>query len=226
MKDLGIKSIGVLSVASEYGTSGVKSFKTLMGDSIKVVTEEVYQVTDTDYTGQIVKILNAKPEGVLIYGQTTESALAIKQFRRSGYEGFIFGPESLGVPDIIKVAGEAADNTVFGSSAVVPASPADAVSAVEKKMLEDFIAAYGAMPVSDVVYRGYDGIMLIARAMNTAADMKPESIREAFLKIKGYELTGGNYDFTDGSGDGLKTARTYIVHGGKNVLYETWKANR
>jgi branched-chain amino acid transport system substrate-binding protein len=225
MKDMGIKTIGILRVASEYGTSGVKSFVTLMEGSITVVAEEVYQTTDTDYTGQIVKILNAKPDGTLIFGMTNESALAIRQFRRNGYEGYIFGPESLGVPDIINVAGEAADNTIFGSGAVVPASPEFANTDVEKKMLEAFVAAYGAMPVSDVVYRGYDSVMLIAKALNDAEDItKPETIRDAFLKIKDYELIGGTYDFTDGSGDGLRTARTYVIQGGKNILYDNWKA--
>ncbi|MDR1470725.1 MAG: ABC transporter substrate-binding protein [Spirochaetaceae bacterium] len=227
MKDMGVKTIAILRVASEYGTSGIKSFVTLMENSIEVVAEEVYQTTDTDYTGQIAKILNTKPDGVLIFGMTNESALAIKQFRRNGYNGFIYGPESLGVPDIIKVAGEAADNTIFGSGAVVPASPNDANTEVEKKMLEAFVAAYGSMPVSDVVYRGYDSVMLIARALNNAEDItKPEAIREAFLKIKDYELIGGTYDFTNGSGDGLRTARAYIIQGGKNILYDNWKADR
>jgi branched-chain amino acid transport system substrate-binding protein len=227
MKDMGVKTIGILRVASEYGTSGIKSFLTLMAGSIEVVAEEVYQTTDTDYTGQIAKILNAKPDGVLVFGMTNESALAIKQFRRNGYDGFIYGPESLGVPDIIKVAGDAADNTIFGSGAVVPAGPGDANTEVEKKMLEAFVAAYGAMPVSDVVYRGYDSVMLIARALNNAEDInKPETIREAFLKIQKYELIGGTYDFTGGSGDGLRIARAYIIQGGKNLLYDNWKSSR
>jgi branched-chain amino acid transport system substrate-binding protein len=227
MKDMGVKSIGILSVASEYGTSGIKSFKDLMGSGIKVLAEEVYQTTDTDYTGQIAKILNAKPDAVLIFGMTNESALAIRQFRRNGFEGFIYGPESLGVPAIINVAGEAANNTIFGSGAVVPASPADANSDVERKMLEAFVAAYGAMPVSDVVYRGYDSVMLIADALRAAGDIKnPDSIRDAFLKIKDRELIAGVYDFTDGSGDGLDSARAYVIHNGKNVLYGNWKANR
>jgi branched-chain amino acid transport system substrate-binding protein len=69
--------------------------------------------------------------------------------------------------------------------------------------------------------------MLIARALNNAEDItKPETIREAFLNIKDYELIGGIYDFTDGSGDGLRTARAYSIQDGKNILYDKWKAGR
>jgi branched-chain amino acid transport system substrate-binding protein len=224
MKQMGVKTVGILSVASEFGTSGIKSFKSFMEDSIKVVVEEVYQTTDTDYTGQIAKILNAKPDAVIVFGMTNESSLAIRQFRRNGYNGYIYGPESLGVPDLLKVAGEDADNVIFGSGAVVPASPADTSNLVERKMLEDFVAAYGQMPVSDVVYRGYDSVMLIAEALKNAKDLNdPDSIRDAFLNIKGYNLIGGTYDFSNGSGDGLTQAKAYIIQGSKHILFGDWK---
>lgn len=226
MLEMGVKTVGILSVAAENGKSGVESFKALWGDKIEVVAEEVYQTTDTDYTGQIAKILSAKPDGVLIYGMTNESALAIKQFRRNGYEGYIYGPEAMGVPDLLSVAGEAADNVIFGSGAVIPATVEDASNPVEKAMLEAFVKEYGALPVSDVVYRGYDSVKLIAEALKNAKDINdPDSIREAFLAIKDFPLIGGNYDFTDGSGDGLTTARSYIIQGGKHVLFSEWKKN-
>ncbi len=225
MKEMGVKTVGILSVAAENGKSGVKSYKKLMGDSIKVVAEEVYQATDTDYTGQIAKILSAKPDGVLLYGMTNECALAIKQFRRNGFSGFIYGPEALGVPDLRKIAGDAANNVIFGSGAVVPATVEDSSSAVEKSMLQAFVADYGALPVSDVVYRGYDGVKLIAEALRNTKDISnPDSIREAFLNIKGFEGIGGTYDFSDGSGDGLKQSRSYIIQDGKNVLFADWRA--
>ncbi len=225
MKEMGVKTIGILSVAAENGESGIKSFKALMGDDIKVVAEEKYQATDTDYTGQIAKIINANPDGVLIYGMTNESALAIKQFRRNGYEGYIYGPEAMGVTDLLNVAGEEADNVIFGSAAVVPASVEDATNEIEKKMLQAFVDEYGSMPISDVVYRGYDGVRLIAEALKTCKDINdPESIREAFVNLKGVELTQGTYDFSEATGDGLKEAKTFIIQGGKHLPFESWRA--
>ncbi len=158
---------------------------------------------------------------------TNECALAIKQFRRNGYEGFIYGPEAMGVPDLVKVAGEAADNVIFGSAAVIPATVEDAINDVEKAFLEAFIAEYGELPVSDVVYRGYDSVMLIAEALKNASDIKdPDSIREAMLNVKGKELIQGIYDFSEATGDGLSTARNYIIQDGKNVSFAEWrKAN-
>ncbi|KUO73941.1 MAG: hypothetical protein APF77_01660 [Clostridia bacterium BRH_c25] len=227
MKGMGIKKVALFYVASEYGKSGIESVKALLGSDVQVITEETYQATDTDYTGQIAKIINAKPEGVIVYGMTNELALSLKQFRRNGYEGYVFGPEGLGVPDIIKVAGDAANGVIFGSGAVIPASVEDATNEVEKAMLKAFVAEYGALPVSDVAYRGYDSVVLICEALRNATDINnPDSIREAFLNIKAFPGIAGTFNFSDGSGDGLKEARTYIIDGGKNVLYKDWKANK
>ena len=224
MKEMGVKTIGILSVAAENGVSGVASFKGFMGDDIEVLVEETYQPTDTDYTGQIAKIIDAEPDGVLIYGMTNESALAIRQFRRMGYDGYIYGPEALGVPDLLEVAGEAANDVIFGSGAVIPATVEEASNPVEKAFLEVFVEEYGEMPVSDVVYRGYDSVRIIAEALKNADDINnPESIREAVLNITDLDLIGGTYDFSDGSGDGLDSARSYIIQDGKHVLFSDWR---
>ena len=53
----------------------------------------------------------------------------------------------------------------------------------------------------------------------------PDAVREAVLGITDHEGIAGTYNFSDGSGDGLSTARAYIVSGGKNVLFSDWLAD-
>lgn len=227
MSTMGATKVAILSVASEYGTSGVASVKEILPDTMKIVCEEQYQPTDTDYTGQVAKIIASGADAVVLYGMTNELALSIKQLRRNGYEGYIYGPEGLGVPDIINVAGETADNTIFGSGAVVPATVEDAANEVEKAMLTAFVEEYGQMPVSDVVYRGYDSAKLIIEALKNTEDISnPDLIREAFLGITDFEGIAGTYNFSDGSGDGLDVARTYIISEGKNVMFDKWLENQ
>ena len=214
MTQMGVTKVAILSIASENGVSGVNSTKELMPDSMEIVCEEQYQPTDTDFTGQIAKVIASGADGVILYGTTSDSALAIKQLRSNGYTGYIYGPEALGVPDIINVGGEAAENVIFGSGAIIPASIDDAANDVEKAMLTAF-----------VVYRGYDSAKLIAIALQNASDMSdPDAVREAVLGITDHEGIAGTYNFSDGSGDGLTTARAYIVSGGKNVLFADWLA--
>lgn len=224
MKEMGAKKVGLFYVASEYGKSGIANVKSLMGNDFEIVAEVQYQPTDTDYTGQIFRIINAKADSVVVYGMTNELALAIKQFRRNGFNGFIYGPEGLGVPDIYNVAGEAANKVIFGSGAVIPQSIESAANDVEKEFLKMFMAEYGALPVSDVAYRGYDSVNLICEALKNAKNINdPDSIRAAFIAIKGFPGIAGTYDFTDASGDGLTQCRTYVIQDMKHVLYDVWK---
>ena len=225
MSTMGASKVAILSVATEYGTSGVASVKALLPETIEVICEEQYQATDTDFTGQVAKVIESGADSVVLYGTTADSALVIKQLRGNGFTGYIYGPEGLGVPDIINVAGDAANGVIFGSGAVVPAEIDDAANDVEKAMLTAFVAEYGEMPVSDVVYRGYDSAKLIAEALKNASDISDaNSIREAFLNITDFEGIAGVYNFSDGSGDGLDTARTYIIAEGKNTLFDEWLA--
>lgn len=220
MAAMGASKIAILSIASEYGTSGVASVKALLPDTMEIVCEEQYQATDTDFTGQTAKAISSGADSVVLYGTTSDMALMIKQLRANGYDGYIYGPEGLGVPDIINVAGDAANKVIFGSGAVIPATIEDAANDVEKAFLTTFVEKYGEMPVSDVVYRGYDAACLIGLALNSCEDItNPDSIREAFLKITDYEGIAGTYNFSDGSGDGLSTARVYIVENGKNTIW-------
>lgn len=216
----GATKIAMVSIATEYGASGVASVKEMLPETVEIVCEEQYQATDTDFTGQTAKVVSSGADAVVLYGTTADSALMIKQLRANGYNGYIYGPESLGVSDIVNVAGEAADNVIFGSGAVVPATIEEAANEVEKAFLTSFVEKYGEMPVSDVVYRGYDAATLIGIALNNAEDIEdPDSIREAFLNITAHEGIAGTYDFSDGSGDGLSTSRVYIISGGKNVIF-------
>lgn len=220
MVTMGASKVAILSIASEYGTSGVASVKELLPASMEIVCEEQYQATDTDFTGQTAKAISSGADAVVLYGTTSDMALMIKQLRANGYDGYIYGPEGLGVPDIINVAGEAANKVIFGSGAVIPATIEDAANDVEKAFLTTFVEKYGEMPVSDVVYRGYDAACLIGLALNSCEDItSPDSIREAFLKITDYEGIAGTYNFSDGSGDGLSTARVYIIENGKNTIW-------
>ena len=91
MTQMGVSKVAILSIASENGVSGVNSTKELMPSSMEIVCEEQYQPTDTDFTGQIAKVIASGADGVILYGTTSDSALAIKQLRSNGYTGYISG---------------------------------------------------------------------------------------------------------------------------------------
>lgn len=222
MQKLGVKKLATVVVANEYGENGIETIKNLLAETnIELTAEEYFQVGDTDFTVQFHNAFATEPDALLLYSNTTEQAQSMKQLGRMDFEGYVIGTEGCSSPDLLNVAGADANDLIFVASYVIPHSPAEATNPKEQEFLEAFVARYGQMPISDTVYRAYDGCQLLFEAMRTCDDVDaPASIREAFVKIKGFEGIGGTFDYTDESGDGLFVARAYKIVDGRYVMLE------
>ena len=228
METMGTKKVGIVAVSSEYGENGVKNMTALLEDTdIELAPVEYFTTGDTDFTAQFTNLMNEGVDSILLYSNTTEQAQSMPQLERLGFEGLVFGTEGCSSSDLRNVAGESANGLIFVASYVIPDEVDDAINDVEKDFLETYVEKYGALPVSDTAYRAYDVANLIFEAMKNCENIDDkESIRDAFVQISGYEGIGGTFDYTDESGDGLSSARTYIIVDGKNVLLEDYLAEQ
>ena len=222
---MGVQRLGTMISSTEYATTGWAEVKQQLEDTdIEVVVETDYMAGDTDFTGQITRILNADVDGVLLYGATEDYGIECKQLRQLGYDGYIYGSETFAATDVREVAGDAANGVLFACGYVIPDSIEDAATEEEKAFLEAFVEEYGEMPVSDTAYRGYDSMMLLAKVFETAASMDGPDLREALLNVD-YTGIGGKFDYSDGSGDGLEGCNLFAIVDGKNVPFATFLAN-
>ena len=222
---MGVQRLGTMISSTEYATTGWAEVKQQLEDTdIEVVVETDYMAGDTDFTGQITRILNADVDGVLLYGATEDYGIECKQLRQLGYDGYIYGSETFAATDVREVAGDAANGVLFACGYVIPDSIEDAATEEEKAFLEAFVEEYGEMPVSDTAYRGYDSMMLLAKVFETAKSMEGPDLREALLNVD-YTGIGGKFDYSDGSGDGLEGCNLYAIVNGKNVPFETFLAD-
>ena len=211
--DLGMGSIVLISVESEYGQSGRASVVAAAEKAgIEVKADLTYQSADTDFTGIIVKAMSSGADTMVLYGLGNEMAMIIKQLRQNGYEDLIFTIEGGANAEIFSVGGSSANGLVFSAAYVVPSSPEGATSELMKDVLTRYYEQYGEMPYSDTYYRGYDQMMLAAKAMENCEDINSgESIKDAFKALTGVELLGGTFDYTAGTGDGLVAANKYMI---------------
>lgn len=222
MTEMGETSTALLSVESEYGQSGHDTtIAELEKAGIEVVADVTYQATDTDFTGHIAKMMAAKPGSITVYGNGNELALILKQLRQNGYEGFVYTSEGGANAEVLSVAGEAADGLIFAAAYVVPETPEDGTTELIREVLNKFYEKYGAMPYSDVVFRGYDQMMLLAETLKKTEDISDrEGVKETFRSLSGVELCAGSFDFTDGSGDGLMSCNKFMIYEGKVKAFE------
>lgn len=224
-EEMGVKNAAFLYVQTENGQTAAKAIHEYFEKyGVTAGYEGTYQSADTDFTGQVTNIIKADPEGVVLFGLANELALIVKQLRQGGYDGYIYMAEAGASIDLINVAGDAANGIVFSAAYVVPEKPDDAPTENMKAMLEEYVAEYGVMPITDVAYRSFDGLNLMAEAFRTASDMEDlESVRDAFQNIKGYDGLGGTFDFTKGTGDGLEACSMYMILDGTYHLFDKEK---
>src|SRR6202011_643772 len=84
--------------------------------ALGVVGQESYPGTATDFTAQIVKLRDAKPDAIVLWGATTTPGLAIKAARTLGVTVPILGSSGILSPAILGVAGGAAAGEVYSAS--------------------------------------------------------------------------------------------------------------
>ena len=82
-----VRTLAYVGFADAYGEGWWNEVSKLAeGRKIAIVANERYNRSDTSVTGQVLKILAAKPDAVLIGGAGTPAALPQKALREKGYK--------------------------------------------------------------------------------------------------------------------------------------------
>ncbi|GMV58779.1 ABC transporter substrate-binding protein [Betaproteobacteria bacterium PRO7] len=152
----GIKTVGFIGFADAYGEGWWNEFsKIAEARGLKILASERYQRTDTSVTGQILKIMSANPDAVLIAGSGTPAALPQKTLKERGYKGQIYQTHGVANRDFLRVCGKDCEGTWLPAGPVLVADqlPADHpvkksattyVQAYEKVHGKDSVSTFGA----------------------------------------------------------------------------------
>ncbi|KTS80748.1 branched-chain amino acid ABC transporter substrate-binding protein, partial [Pantoea dispersa] len=168
MKKSGVKKLALIGFGDSYGDAWSKvSADMAKAAGIELVANEKYARTDTTVVGQILKILAAGPDAVLIAASGAPAALPLLQLREKGYDGQIYGTLGATFGDFKKLTGAQGDG-IF-----VPLSPAVGAASFPdeypaKKSALEFIQRYEAKfgPGSRNIFAGtaYDALLLLEKA--------------------------------------------------------------
>lgn len=214
--DEGLKKIATFTSNDEYGTSGADAFKAACADyDIEFVAAETMANGDRDFTGQFAKINAASPDAVLVWCLSDDMGAVTKQLRQSGFSGTVLGPEGYSMPEILNVAGDTANGVCFAAQYLIYEDPEEAQDENMRVFLEDYIAEFGAAPASDNACRAYDGINMIAVAMEDSGADHGQELRDAYNDIDGYVGLAGTFSYKGGNGEGIDVMRIFRIEDGK-----------
>ncbi len=96
MTSSGVKTVAFIGFADAYGEGWYQEFsKIAEARKLKIVANERYNRADTSVTGQVLKIMSAKPDAVLIAGSGTPAALPQKTLKEKGWNGKFYQTQVL-----------------------------------------------------------------------------------------------------------------------------------
>lgn len=152
MANHGVKTVGFIGFADGYGESWLQQFGRFAElRHIKLVEVERYNRTDTSVTGQVLKVMEARPDAILIAGAGTPAVLPQRTLIERGYKGPIYQTHGIATPEFIRLGGKDVEGTLFPTQPVVVARDLPADHPVKKAAI-DFVnryeARYGANSVT------------------------------------------------------------------------------
>ena len=225
MKEFGFDSVAVFEGQDDYGASAGKTMREACEkDGITVTTTENYVSGDTDFSGQVAKILGTNPDCVFLGVLGSEVGNAMKQFRQFGYDGVLFYSEPL-QQDHYDIAGEATDHIAFAFPYVTYTDINDCTDDFMMAFLEKYVAAYNELPKGEAAYRAWDAMAVLEEGVTKAGTKEGEAVIEAIYNIKDFQALGGMMDFTNRDGECLTDFAMYVVVDQKSVAYDVWKAS-
>jgi branched-chain amino acid transport system substrate-binding protein len=206
------KSVAVFYVNDEYGVSLAAEFrKAFEASGGKVLFYEAFAPSQKDFRSAIEKIKQASPEFVYFPGQAGETGLILKQARELGLTVPFIGGDGSYSPDLIKIAGNAAEGSYYTLMALGYGVSDDLIQDFEKR----FKAKYGEAPTVYASY-AYDTAKIVAKVLSESA-YNADDIKKHLYQVKGYKGVTGITSF-DQYGEVDKDFYVYQVRGGKFEL--------
>lgn len=223
MDTLGFDSVAIFEGQDDYGVAAGQSMRTACAEAGKTVTTtENYVTGDTDFSGQIAKIIASNPDCVFMGVLSGDAGNIIKRFRQFGYNGVIFYSETL-TQDVIDIAGDAINHVIFKYPYITYQNAEDCTDPFMKEFLEKYEAEYGFLPEGDATYRGWDGMIALEAAVNAAGSIDGEAVKNACLGLSNLRGLAGTFDFTrEGNGECLYDFASWVVVNGASMNLDDW----
>ena len=154
LKDtLKAKSVAILYVNNDFGKGGRDVIsKAFDAAGIKIVADISTDQGQVDFSSSVLKVKQSQADVLFVYTNEEESARALKELRKQGYDKPIVGETTLANDKVIELAGDAA-NGVIAHVGLTADAPNPTVQAFAQK----YLAEYKFKPDHNAM-KGYTGM--------------------------------------------------------------------
>jgi branched-chain amino acid transport system substrate-binding protein len=178
VKQLGLKRPAVIHLNTDWGRISKDIFvKAAKDNGAEVVATEGFLPDEKDYRSTLVRIRDAKPDGIVILAYYADGALIARQLRSTGIKLPVAAVSSVYSPKFLELGGDAVEG-IYTKANFFPDDPRPEVQAFVKT----YQAKYGKDP-DNFAATAYDTIVLFAEVIKQyGTDRK--AIHDGLAKIK------------------------------------------
>lgn len=179
VKRLGFKRIAVLHLNTDWGRTSKDHFSTAAKElGAEIVATEGYLSEEKDFRSTLVRVRDAKPDGLFLISYYADAALIARQARQTGLTVPIAASSSIYSPKFVELGGDAAEG-VFTSSRFFPEDPRPEV----QNFVNAFKAKYGKEPDAFNSY-AYDTVILFGQVLRETPDLERKTVRDTLARVK------------------------------------------
>jgi branched-chain amino acid transport system substrate-binding protein len=231
MTAAGVKTVGFIGFNDPYGENWFKVFAPMAEKAgLRLVASERYNRTDQSATGQVLKLIAARPDAVLIAATGSPAVMPQAGLQEKGYKGRIYQTHGVATNDFIRIGGKAVEGTLMAGGPMLVAADLAAnnpIKPVAQGYIATYEAKYGAGTMSTFGANTYDAGLLLQKSIPQALKAaKPgtlefrQALRNALETAREVVGAQGVFTMSPQNHNGMdKRARVMmVVKGGKWVL--------
>lgn len=210
---LKVQRAAVIYINNDFGIGLKESFgKRFREIDGTIASEQSFNPDESDFRSQLAKIKATKTNAVYIVG-FKEIGLLLRQSAELGVKVKFLSFTMFEDPDILKVAGEAAEGVYFTSQAFDPENPYDIVQTFAKRFKQKYQVAPDIFAALS-----YDAARILISAIESAG-YSSDKIKDALYRTKDFPGVTGTTTF-DSNGDVVKPIGIKVVKDGQFVWVE------
>jgi branched-chain amino acid transport system substrate-binding protein len=222
MQKAGVKTVGYIGFSDSWGDLVLKALQQHADPAgIKVVTDERYARADTSVTGQVIKVLAANPDAVVVGGSGTGGALPHLGLVERGYKKQIYHNHGTVNREFIKIGAKGVEGAIAPTGPLIVPEELPADNPI-KKVAGDFTRSYektfGDGSRNAFAGYSYDGFLILDAAVPLAAKKAkpgtPEfraALRDAIESVKNVVGSHGVYSMSPKDHTGLDNRARVLV---------------
>jgi branched-chain amino acid transport system substrate-binding protein len=211
------KSVVVMWINNDFGKGGRDVMtKALEAQGIKVAADISTDPGQVDFSGPVLKAKQASADALFIYLNEDESARALRELRKQGYDKPIVGETTITGQKVIENAGEAA-NGAIGHVGLTADAPIPAVKAFDEKFQKEWKhkADHNGL-------KGYTAVYIVKAVTEKVGKFDRKAFAQAMhgVKLSAKDYPGILMDVSfDQNGDLDRESFMTRVENGKQVVF-------